>query len=85
INEWSEGCSPASYWVFYYPLRNLTYMNFEEADGYSIAKPKNESASRTYWGLEKVTTKTMDLFNVTSDNLQELIFGNFDKLREREE
>jgi hypothetical protein len=82
INSWSERCSPANHWVFYYPLWNLSYMDFEEANGYSIAVPKNDSASKTYWGLKKVTTKTIDLFDVTSDNLQELIFGSFDKLYE---
>lgn len=84
INGWNGGCSPADHWAFYYPLWNLNYMNFEEVNGYSIAAPKNDSASKTYWGLKKVTTKTIDLFEVTSENLKEQIFGNFDKLYKME-
>lgn len=80
INEWSEGCSPANHWVFYFPLRNEGYMNFTTKDGYKISIPKNEKCSKTYWGLKKVTTKTIDLMEITSENLQEKIFGEFDKL-----
>lgn len=80
INEWSEGCSPANHWVFYYPLRNGDYMNYETRGDYKIATPKNDKSSKTYWGLKKVTTRTIDLLEVTSDNLQEKIFGEFDKL-----
>lgn len=84
INEWSEGCSPANHWVFYYPLRNEDYMNFEVKGQYKIATPKSEKSSKTYWGLKKVISKAIDLIEVNSDNLQENIFGEFDKLAELE-
>jgi len=80
IDTWSEGCSPANHWVFYYPLRNSNYMNFNYIDNLTIAIPQNEKVSKTYWGLKKVTTKKLDLFEVTSENLQEKIFGSFDEL-----
>lgn len=80
MNSWSEGCSPANHWVFYYPLRYSDYMNFSITDDLTIAIPKNEKASKTYWGLKKVTTKKLDLFEVTSGNLEEKIFGAFDEL-----
>lgn len=82
INEWSEGCSPANHWAFYYPLRNVDYMNFKVKGEYKVATPKNEKSSKAYWGLEKVTSKAIDLMEITSDNLQEKVFGEFDKLAE---
>lgn len=80
INDLSEGCSPTNHWGFYWPLRNSEYMNFDYMDDKSIAIPKNEKASKTYWDLKKVTTKKLDLFEVTSENLREKIFGTFDEL-----
>lgn len=84
INEWSEGCSPANHWAFYYPLRNKDYLDYEMKGEYKVATPKNEKGSKAYWGLKKVTSKTIGLLEVTSDNLQEKIFGEFDKLAELE-
>lgn len=80
MNSWSEGCSPTNHWVFYDPLRLLDYKNFSINDDLTIAIPKNEKVSKTYWGLQKVTTKKLDLFEVTSGNLEEKIFGAFDEL-----
>lgn len=80
INEWSEGCSPANHWAFYYPLRNESYMDYETKGNYKVATPKNEKNSKTYWGLKKVTSKSIDLLEVTSGNLQERVFGEFDRL-----
>lgn len=80
INSWKEGFSPAYYWIFYYPLSNSNYMNFNSYNDINIATPQNEKASKTYWGLKKVTTKKLDLFDVTSENLAEKIFGTFDEL-----
>lgn len=80
LNSWSEGCSPANHWAFYFPLRYDQYMDFTIEGEYKIATPKNEKSSKTYWGLKKITTKSIDLFEVTSENLEEKIFGEFDKL-----
>lgn len=80
LNSWNEGCSPANHWAFYFPLRYDHYMDFTIEREYKIATPKNEKSSKTYWGLKKITTKSIDLFEVTSENLEEKIFGEFDKL-----
>ncbi len=80
INDWEEGCSPSDHWAFYYPLRKPDYMNIKEKKDITIATPQSEKASRTYWDLKKVTTKRIDLFEVTPENITEKIFGNFDKL-----
>jgi hypothetical protein len=82
INEWSEGCSPANHWAFYYPLRNENSMIYEIKGEYKVTTPKNEKSSKSYWGLYKVTSKTINLLEVTSNNLQEKIFGEFDRLME---
>ncbi len=82
LNEWNEGCSPANHWAFYYPLRNEDYMDYKIDSQYKVATPKNEKSSKSYWGLKKVTSKSIRLLEVTSDNLQEKIFGEFDKLAE---
>lgn len=80
INEWSEGCSPANHWVFYYPLRNEDYMIFEQKGEYNVITPKNEKCSNTYWGLKRIISKSISLFDITSDNVEENIFGEFDTL-----
>ena len=80
INEWYEGCSPADHWGFYWPLRSSEEMSFDSRENITIAIPKNEKASKTYWDLKKVTTKNLDLFEVTSENLKEKVFGTFDEL-----
>jgi len=84
LNGWSEGCSPANNWVFYWPPIDEELMDIVENEGYSISKPKNEKASKKYWGVNKVTTLEISLMDVTSDNLEQLIFENFDKLRRME-
>lgn len=80
INEWSEGCSPANHWAFYYPLRNEGYMDFQIKDDYKIVIPKNDKISKTYWGLKRAITKTISLFDITADNLKEKVFDEFDRL-----
>ena len=80
INKWNKISSPSDHWGYYWPLRNSEYMNFDYINDKSIAIPKNEKASMTYWNLKKVTTKKLDLFEVTSENLREKIFGTFDEL-----
>ena len=80
LNNWDEGCSPANHWAFYYPLRNEDHMNFVTKDDYKVITPKNEKCSNTYWGLKKITSKSVSLFDITADNLLEKIFGEFDNL-----
>ncbi len=84
INEWSEGCSPANHWAFYYPLRNEDYMDFDIKGGYKIATPRNDKSSKTYWGLKKIISKSISLLDITADNLQDKVFGEFDRLAELE-
>lgn len=82
INSWSEGCSPANHWVFYYPLRNEDYINLVQHNEYWVGTPKNEKASSTYRGLKKVVFYKLDLMSITSTNLKEMIFDRFDLLKE---
>lgn len=84
INEWREGCSPANHWAFYYPLRNEDYMQIASKGDYKVATPNGEKSSRTYWGLNKVTSTSIPLHEITSENLQEKIFGEFDRLERLE-
>jgi len=83
-NEWSKGCSPADHWRFYWPPVKDELMDIIENQDYSIATPKNEKSSKTYWGLKKVITLEINLMEITSENLKEKIFDNFDRLRKME-
>lgn len=84
INEWGKGCSPADHWAFYWPPVDDRLMDIIENQDYSIATPKNEKSSNTYWGLKKVITLEINLMEITSENIKEKIFDNFDRLRNLE-
>lgn len=80
INKWSRGCSPAQYWAFYNPLRNKSEFDFTNFENYIRSKPKDDKTSISYLGLKQVTIKKIDLMSITSDNLKEMIFDEFDRL-----
>lgn len=80
INSWSEGCSPANHWAFYYPIRRKDLMDITNENGYRISRPKNKKNSETYWGLKKAITSEIPLLDLNADNLQNKIFGEFDRL-----
>lgn len=77
INSWSEGCSPANHWVFYWPLRDEENMDFVQQGDNWIGTPKNEKYSTKHWGLRKVVFYEIDLMEVNSDNLKQIIFDRF--------
>lgn len=80
IDSWYKGCSAANHWVFYWPLRNRDIMNIETNEGITMAVPKTKEAGQFYWGLERVTSVSIPLTDITADNALEKIFGSFDKL-----
>lgn len=81
IVSWEKGCSPTNHWRFYYPLRNHDVMNIQPGQEFSISTPKTkELGEKYYWGLTKVTTSSLPLTEVNSDNVIEKIFAGFDKL-----
>lgn len=82
MNSWSEGCSPANHWVFWWPLRDKNNVDFAQQDDYWIGIPKNEKYSSRHWGLKKVTYEKIDLMEVNSENLKQMVFDRFNLLRE---
>lgn len=81
MNGWSEGCSPSSHWVFYWPQWEEEYIDFVQKGDVWIGVVSDEKYSDKYWGLKKVTFFETDLMAVNSANLKEMIFGRFDSLR----
>lgn len=77
MEAWGVGSSPAEHWRFYYPLRRADLMNFSTIGEYKVATPKNDSSSKTYWSLTKIVTKTISLFDISANNVQEKIFDEF--------
>ncbi|OQC00354.1 MAG: hypothetical protein BWX78_01226 [Firmicutes bacterium ADurb.Bin099] len=80
INAWSKGCSTSDFWGFFNPIRRNDDMDFSEEGDFRVGVPKNQKSSDTYWGLKKVVTKTVDLFDITAENVGEKIFNEFDRL-----
>ena len=83
LNGW-KGISPADHWGFHQPVDETFARDFirEEADWYVISKPRSEKVASAYWDLVQVVTATTPLVEVTSDNLNEKVFGAFDRLSE---
>jgi len=80
INKWSEGCSPSNHWIFSHPTRIGDIMEHNENGDYRIGNPKSTNIQDKYWGLKKVTTRTISLFDITAENVNEKIFNEFDQL-----
>lgn len=81
IDSWSEGCSPANHWRFFYPLRNKDVMDIHQKNGITVAIPRSkELGEKHYWGLKKLTSISLPLTDINAENVQEKIFRNFDKL-----
>ena len=82
IGSWSAGCSPASYWAFYWPIRS-DEMTYEENADYSIAIPKasmEQKIAKDYWGLKRVVTVEVPLTELASNNVKEKVFGSFKRM-----
>lgn len=85
INSWDPGLSPANHWAFYWPLRRDDSMDYEEFPDYVKGTPKpsmEEKIAKDYYGLKRVIYKDVLLTDISSENVKDLIFGNFDKLRD---
>ena len=80
MDAWGIGSSPAEHWRFYHPLRREDLMNFTKMGEYNVSTPKNDRSSKAYWSLKKIVTKTISLFDVSANNVQEKIFDEFDVL-----
>jgi len=83
LNDW-DGISPADHWGFHQPVDESFARDFirEESDWYAISKPRSEKVASAYWDLVQVVTTKTPLTEVTSDNLNEKVFGAFDRLSE---
>lgn len=81
LQKWEPGCSPSNHWRFYYPLRRNDIMNIQEDGDYlHITARDQQSSNRYYWGVKKITSKRIPLTAITSDNVEEKVFGTFDNL-----
>lgn len=84
LSYWEKGCSPTSYWTFYYPRNNKNNkFDIINKDQYKISKPKTTKIEDDYWGLKKVVTYEEDLLNITSENIQEKIIDRFKWLKDK--
>lgn len=84
ISDWNLGCSPTNYWAFYWPLRKEDSMDYKELPEYIKVTPKptlEEKIAKDYWGLKRLVYMNIPLVKITSENANDMIFGNFEKLR----
>lgn len=83
IQEWSSGCSPYNYWVFYDPMHLSKYWDSEMNNGYCYISPKKmyqDKMEKNYWGFEKAILWSCPLVDVNHENYKEKIFGTIEKL-----
>ncbi|MDR7079551.1 hypothetical protein J2Y03_004609 [Neobacillus niacini] len=81
MQNWASGCSPANHWRFYYPLRNRDIMDIKkDGDTLSITPIDQEASNRYYWGVKKITSKSIPLIGLNADNVVEKVFKTFDSL-----
>lgn len=84
IKGWNSGISPSAWWVFYFPTNiNDNRIEFNEVDNiYTVGVPKG-SYKKSYWGLERTVFRSGDLIEITVDNVNTSIFGEFNNLKEK--
>ncbi|CZQ85598.1 Hypothetical protein Tpal_655 [Trichococcus palustris] len=82
IASWDKGFSQSNFWSFYYPLRDEDTMVYQpNVEGITQATPKTkEIADLEYRGLSKVSFMDLPMMNVNAENVEDKIFGNFEKL-----
>jgi hypothetical protein len=81
MQNWASGCSSANHWRFYYPLRNSDIMDIKKDGDTLYIRPIDQEASkRYYWGIIKITSKTIPLIGLNADNVVEKVFKTFDSL-----
>ncbi|MGL4108401.1 hypothetical protein [Clostridium sp. LP20] len=84
ITSWNNGISPTEHWGFYFPTdeRDERHSFVKIEDDYIVSTPK-EGYKDTYWGLERVIFRVLSLLEINGDNAGSLIFGEFDKLKDK--
>lgn len=84
ISSWSKGISPSSWWAFYFPTNvDDNRIEFKLLDNtYTEGVPK-EPYKKSYWGLERTVFKSGDLLELNSENVEILIFEEFNALRDK--
>lgn len=79
ISKWSAGISATKHRLFYEPIRNQELMDISEIDQLRKSVPKNEKSSANR-SVSKIYTLSAPLTKLTAENLQEEVFGAFDRL-----
>lgn len=81
IALWEKGTSPSNHQHFYYPTK-AEYMDIQMiGEEIYLATPEmKETADQYYAGVRKVSFVQLPLMSVTAENVEEAIFGNFEKL-----
>lgn len=82
-NGWtSDPFSPADHWAFYHPTHKVySAFRFTDRGGCLVSEPINEKYSRQYWGLLKAVSRIIPLSKVMAENMGQLIFETFDRLK----
>ena len=82
IASWEKGCSPSNHQHFYYPTKAKEDMDIQMNGEkiYSATPKMKETADQYYAGVRKVSFIQLPLMSVTAENVEEAIFGNFEKL-----
>lgn len=84
IESWNKGASPSDFWGFTWPIEDeveFTRSLATEDETVSVSMPTGERVSSKYWGLQCVKTMRHELMDINKDNVSELIFKGFDRLR----
>lgn len=84
VKGWSKGISPSAWWAFYFPTNiNDNRIEFSKIDDiYTVGVPKG-SYKKTYWGLDRAVFRSGDLLELNSDNINNYIFEQYNKLKEK--
>lgn len=85
ILNWSAGCGQGENWRVYWPFRdksNNDIVIVDESQKIIKATPKTEKYSDKHWGYISDYRMEIDLVDLTSDNIKEKVFDNFDHLDE---
>lgn len=82
IASWGKGTSPSNHQHFYYPTKAKEDMDIQvNGEKIYLATPKmKETADQYYAGVRKVSFIQLPLMSVTAENVEDAIFGNFEKL-----
>ena len=78
VVDFERYISPASHWIYYYPIHNDTN-EFTQIENENYIESKPNDAENRY-GLNRVVFKTFPLVEIMADNVNEKVFDTFDKL-----